>query len=239
MVVETNWNANRIPQAGLPPPPLPPPPLVVPAPFSILQTLKHSTTVAGTPKDPVGKDKVVGPVYKISCEDCKATHVGETERSLKARFGEHRRPSSTTLEVSRHIHSDNPNHNIKLENTEILSVEHKWFEWRKLFTSKHWILHWTKTVDVTIRPRSGITSSRRDWRRMELKPPMEGGGGGGPAWGILLPFQLVSSTIWRLRHTNEGCSDSRKLCKCCQIFILSNTVSTCIECYITRIDEST
>ena len=80
------------------------------------------------PKDPVGKDKVVGPVYKISCEECDATYVGETERSLKARFGEHRRPSSTTSEVSKHIHTDNPNHNITLENTKILSVEHKWFE---------------------------------------------------------------------------------------------------------------
>ena len=67
-------------------------------------------------------------VYKISCEDCEATYVGETERSLKARFGEHRRPSSTTSQVSRHIHSDNPNHNITLENAKILLVEHKWFE---------------------------------------------------------------------------------------------------------------
>ena len=66
------------------------------------------------PKDPVGKDRVVGPVYKISCEYCEATYIGKTERSLKARFGKHRRPSSTTSEVSRHIHSDNPNHNITL-----------------------------------------------------------------------------------------------------------------------------
>ena len=90
-------------------------------PNTLRQLLVH-------PKDPVGKDKVVGLVYKISCENCKATYVGETERSLKARFREHRRPSSTTLEVSRHIHLDNPNHNITLENTKILSVEHKWFE---------------------------------------------------------------------------------------------------------------
>ena len=33
--------------------------------------------------------------------------------------------------------------------------------------------------------------------------------------GILLAFPLVSNAIWRLRHTDEGCSDSRKLCKCC------------------------
>ena len=71
---------------------------------------------------------MVGPVYKISCEDCEAACVGETERSLKARFGEHRRPSSTTSEVSRHIYSDNPSHNVILVNTNILSVEHKWFE---------------------------------------------------------------------------------------------------------------
>ena len=80
------------------------------------------------PKDPVGKDKVVGPVYKISCEECGATYVGETERSLKARFGEHRRPSSTTSEVSKHIHTDSPNHTITLENKKILAMEHKRFE---------------------------------------------------------------------------------------------------------------
>ena len=55
---------------------------------------------------------------------------------------------------------------------------------------------------------------------MELEPPMEAGGGG-----------EGGNTIWRLRHTDEGCSDSysRKLCKCCQIFIPSNSVVTCIE----------
>ena len=80
------------------------------------------------PKDPVGKDKAVGPVYKISSKECEATYVGETERSLKARFGEHRRPSSTTSEVSKHIHTDSSDHTITLENTKILVVEHKWFE---------------------------------------------------------------------------------------------------------------
>ena len=101
--------------------------------FGVPTYFKSSNTLRQLlvhPKDPVGKDKVVGPVYKISCEECDTTYVGETERSLKARFGEHRRPSSTTSEVSEHVHTDNPNHNIMimLENTKILSVEHKWFE---------------------------------------------------------------------------------------------------------------
>ena len=87
-------------------------------------------------------------------------------------------------------------------------------EWRRLFTSEPWILHWTETVDVTTCPRSGITSSRRLTENGAGTTNGEGGGGGG--WGILLAFPVVSNAIWRLRHTDEGCSDSRKLCKCCQ-----------------------
>ena len=40
--------------------------------------------------------------------------------------------------------------------------------------------------------------------------------GGGARSEELLAFSLGSNTIWRLRHTDEGCSDSQKLCKCCQ-----------------------
>ena len=71
---------------------------------------------------------MVGPVYRISCEECDAVYVGETERSLKARFSEHNRPSSVTSEVSKHIHQDNPGHTIEMENTKILTVEPRWFE---------------------------------------------------------------------------------------------------------------
>ena len=38
------------------------------------------------PKDKVEKGKVVGPVYHITCDDCDATYVGETKRSLKTSF---------------------------------------------------------------------------------------------------------------------------------------------------------
>ena len=71
---------------------------------------------------------MVGPVYKIKCEECEATYVDEMERSLKSRFNEHRRPSSTTSEVSKHIHIEHPEHSVELESTEILTAESRWFE---------------------------------------------------------------------------------------------------------------
>ena len=126
--------------------------------FGVPTYFKSSNTLRQLlvhPKYPVGKDKVVGPVYKISCEECDATYVGETERSLKARFGEHRRPSSTTSEVSKHIHTDNPNHNITLENTKILSVEHKGFE---------------RGVKKAIYIRAMNPSLNRDGERYNLPP---------------------------------------------------------------------
>ena len=54
--------------------------------------------------------------------------MGETERSLKARFDEHRRPSSTTSEVSRLIHTDCKGRTVHIEEAKILTVEPKWFE---------------------------------------------------------------------------------------------------------------
>ena len=59
---------------------------------------------------------------------CEEFHIGETERSLKARFLEHRRPSSTSSEVSQHIHIESPGHYIDLEKVKILDREARWFE---------------------------------------------------------------------------------------------------------------
>ena len=37
---------------------------------------------------------MVGPVYHIAFDDCDATYMGETEKSLKTHFLEHWRKSS-------------------------------------------------------------------------------------------------------------------------------------------------
>ena len=80
------------------------------------------------PKDPVNKENVVEPVYKIKWEECDAVYVGETERSLKVRLSEHQWPSSTISEVSKHIHVDHPQHSVQFENTEVFTTEPRWFE---------------------------------------------------------------------------------------------------------------
>ena len=53
--------------------------------FKLTNTLQQLLV---KPKDPVNKENMVGPLYKIKCEECEATYVRETERSLKSRFNE-------------------------------------------------------------------------------------------------------------------------------------------------------
>ena len=80
------------------------------------------------PKDKVIKERVVFPIYHISCDNYDDSYIGETGRSLKARFSEHKRASSVNSEVSKHINCDHSDHSIPLDNVKILEVEPKWFE---------------------------------------------------------------------------------------------------------------
>ena len=79
-------------------------------------------------KDKSEKD-ITGPIYSIHCQGqtngglCEEFYIDETERSLKARFLEHRRPSSTSSEVSQHIHVESPGHKIDREKVQILDRE--------------------------------------------------------------------------------------------------------------------
>ena len=64
---------------------------------------------------------MVGPVYHIICDDCGATYVSKTERSLKTRFLEHWRKSMWVVRY--HILYTWIGQNIK-----ILTVETRKFE---------------------------------------------------------------------------------------------------------------
>ena len=93
--------------------------------FKPINTLRQ---ILVCPKDKLDISRICGPVYHIGCDQCSDSYIGETERSLRARFGEHRRPSSVTSEVSKHLHVDKPRHSVSIENAKIRCVEHKWFE---------------------------------------------------------------------------------------------------------------
>ncbi|KAI8515731.1 calcium ion binding, partial [Branchiostoma belcheri] len=62
-----------------------------------------------------------------TCFKPTQTYIGETERSLKTRFLEHRRPSSNTSEVSQHIHIESPGHTVTLDKVRILDTEQDYF----------------------------------------------------------------------------------------------------------------
>ncbi|KAI8519233.1 hypothetical protein Bbelb_024900 [Branchiostoma belcheri] len=58
---------------------------------------------------------------------CQETYIGETERSLKARFQEHTRPSSASSEVSQHIHIESTGHFVSLDTVRILDTDQDYF----------------------------------------------------------------------------------------------------------------
>ena len=86
--------------------------------LNVLSAARHSPYyyMLVKSKDHVSKENVLGPVYKIKCEECEATYIGETERSLKSRFNVHQRPSSTISEVAKYIHMEQPEHTVELDN---------------------------------------------------------------------------------------------------------------------------
>ncbi|KAI8516840.1 hypothetical protein Bbelb_054210 [Branchiostoma belcheri] len=98
--------------------------------FKPTTTLRH---ILVAPKDKTPKEKKCGVIYHIPCQGknnrgpCQETYIGETERSLKARFQEHTRPSSASSEVSQHIHIESPGHHVSLDTVRILDTEQDYF----------------------------------------------------------------------------------------------------------------
>ena len=65
------------------------------------------------PKDKAKKSEICGPIYHIhfggrNDNNCSLDYINETKTTFKSRFMEHRRPSTTTREVSKHNNVDNP-----------------------------------------------------------------------------------------------------------------------------------
>ena len=74
------------------------------------------------PKDQLDRLDQAGVVYKISCNDCDATYVGETERKLNTRFKEHHRSSSPVGQ-----HMELRRHSVDKESVSVLHRETDWY----------------------------------------------------------------------------------------------------------------
>ncbi|KAI8500874.1 hypothetical protein Bbelb_216920 [Branchiostoma belcheri] len=98
--------------------------------FKPTNTLKQLLVA---PKDKTPKEEKCSVVYCIPCQGttrqgtCEESYIGETERSLRTRFLEHKRPSSLSSEVSQHIHIESPGHTVSLDKVRILDTEQDYF----------------------------------------------------------------------------------------------------------------
>ena len=80
-------------------------------------------------KDKQPKEKRSNLVYGIACgdKDCSASYVGETKQSLKARVGQHRRPSTNEAQNSAvYLHIKDTGHSVDIKDTIILDKEEQW-----------------------------------------------------------------------------------------------------------------
>ena len=77
------------------------------------------------PKDRTPKERQSCVVYKIQCEEDQAHfYIGETKRTLAARFAEHAKVDNSTG-IGEHLSATG--HTICLDNAQLLSKEESWY----------------------------------------------------------------------------------------------------------------
>ena len=84
------------------------------------------------PKDKTTKEKKCGVVYDMPCNQCNATYVGETERSLGTRFKEHLKHENSA--VFEHLQATG--HSVSFEDVRIIDSEAR-FNARKIREALH------------------------------------------------------------------------------------------------------
>ena len=86
------------------------------------------------PRDQAKKEEASEVVYWIDCEGteeekCNSFYMGKTRLTLKARTSEYWRPSTSSSEVSQHLHlKGRPPHQVSMDSIKILDREHLWFQ---------------------------------------------------------------------------------------------------------------
>jgi len=85
-------------------------------------------------KDLLTNNSKKNVVYKISCEDCDATYVGQTKRKLKTRITEHHKQINNKASKMTVIaeHGLSHNHNFDWSNVEIMDNER--YYWKRIIS---------------------------------------------------------------------------------------------------------
>ena len=73
------------------------------------------------PKDNIVRDKT-GTIYKITCDNCDRTYIGESDRSLHRRINEHLAINRSSLTAVAE-HNKNNKHTFSWDNVEIVGRE--------------------------------------------------------------------------------------------------------------------
>ncbi|KAI8517777.1 hypothetical protein Bbelb_037940 [Branchiostoma belcheri] len=83
------------------------------------------------PKDRVQKGIKSEVIYRLKCEEpnCNDTYIGETSQPLKERYKQHCRATASGYSSAIYHHTKhNQGHSFKLEATDILDREPRWYE---------------------------------------------------------------------------------------------------------------
>ena len=76
-----------------------------------------------THKDKDHPQDKCGVVYQLTCHDCEASYIGETERAFRQRLKEHQKDSSP---VGHHMEYNN--HKVDTQNIRIVDRDSRWFQ---------------------------------------------------------------------------------------------------------------
>ena len=66
------------------------------------------------------KSQLKGIVYKFKCKSCDFVYIGETKRSWKSRWAEHKPGTRPQIESAIEVHAETTGHDVCMEDVEIL-----------------------------------------------------------------------------------------------------------------------
>lgn len=116
--------------------------------LTIPKVNKVLSSVIRLGKDSTNLWDMNGIVYKFNCNDCSATYIGESKRTLKTRISEHKNRKKVETVVNRHqiVH----NHSFNFENVKVIDREPN-YKKRKISEMLH-----IKCNDFTINMKEDI-----------------------------------------------------------------------------------